>query len=217
MTGCDGICVKSSPMTESMFPTVHRSSTAPSQPPKGPPSQRGTVRKAESYDPIRKFERGNFKMESDAAPNYIRKDDDQAAGDLAKFEMPNFEHLKGNQWMDQSLLFNNVATVKSGSHLDEWSSNRDDNEAEDEPTDLRAWGKAIRQEEEERASSGIAPDDVAASFTDPSQDLVPQISNRLNEMLFYSISDATTCWFTQQCLRTGSKKHQSPPCFCQCH
>ncbi len=110
------------------------------------------VRKADSYDPIRKFTRGG--RLPDKPPNYIR-DADMDEDDSISFELPSFENMEGTQWSDESLQFNNVATNKSGSHLDEWQRDLDSTENNDQ-TDWRAWGKAIRQEEEDR-TVGTAP------------------------------------------------------------
>ncbi len=119
-----------------------------------PPGTRGVVRKADSYDPIRKFTQiGRL---PDKPPNYIR-DADMDKDDSTSFELPSFENMEGTQWSDESLQFNNVATNKSGSHLDEWQRDLDSTENNDQ-TDWRAWGRAIRQEEEEdQRTLGTAP------------------------------------------------------------
>ena len=119
-----------------------------------PPGTRGVVRKADSYDPTRKFTRGG--RLPDEPPNYIR-DADMNKDDSTSFELPSFENMEGTRWSDESLQFNNVATNKSGSHLDEWQRDPDSNENKDQ-TDWRAWGRAIRQEEEEdQRTLGTAP------------------------------------------------------------
>ena len=43
---------------------------------------------------------------------------------MVPFEMPSFEHLEGNEWMDESMQFNNESRVGSGSHLDQWEEER---------------------------------------------------------------------------------------------
>ena len=119
-----------------------------------PPGTRGVVRKADSYDPTRKFTQGG--RLPDKPPNYIR-DADMDKDDSTSFELPSFENMEGTQWSDESLQFNNVATNKSGSHLDEWQRDLDRTENKDQ-TDWRAWGRAIRQEEEEdQHTLGTAP------------------------------------------------------------
>ena len=131
-------------------PSVQKWGEAPAS---APPGTRGVVRKADSYDPIRKFTHSG--RLPDKPPNYIR-DADVDKDDSTSFELPNFENMEGTQWSDESLQFNNVTANKSGSHLDEWQRDQDSTDNRDQ-TDWRAWGKAIRQEEEEQGTLGTAP------------------------------------------------------------
>lgn len=131
-------------------PSIQKWGEAPAS---TPPGTRGVVRKADSYDPIRKFTQGG--RLPDKPPNYIR-DADMNEDDSTSFELPSFENMEGTKWIGESLQFNNVAANKSGSHLDEWQRKHDSTENKDQ-TDWRAWGRAIRQEEEEQATLGAAP------------------------------------------------------------
>ena len=117
-----------------------------------PPGTRGVVRKADSYDPIRKFTQGGRLPNK---PYYIR-DADMDKDDSTSFELPSFENMEGSQWKDESLQFNNVAAAKSASHLDEWQRDLDSTENKDQ-TDWRAWGRAIREEEEDQGALGTVP------------------------------------------------------------
>lgn len=126
-------------------------------PASAPLGTRGVVRKADSYDPIRKFTQGGRLPQK--PPNYIR-DGDMDKDDSTSFELPSFENMEGIQWSDESLQFNNVASIKSGSHLDEWQRDLDSTENKDQ-TDWRAWGSAIRQEEEEQGTLGTVPREKA--------------------------------------------------------
>ncbi|KAA6421770.1 MAG: hypothetical protein FRX49_08381 [Trebouxia sp. A1-2] len=141
--------IKLRPQSESN-PSVQRWGKAPDS---APPGTRGVVRKADSYDPIRKFTQA-MRL-PDKPPNYIRAAD-MDKDESTSFEMPSFENMEGAQWSDESLQFNNMAANKSGSHLDEWQREQDSTENKDQ-TDWRAWGRAIRQEDEDQGTMGTVP------------------------------------------------------------
>lgn len=80
--------------------------------------------------------------------------------------MPNFEHLEGEEWVGDSLQFNNVANAPSGSHLDQWRSEGQDwRTAAQSPTaptsEPKGQGQFAEDAYEQAAtqgqSSGVAP------------------------------------------------------------
>lgn len=84
--------------------------------------KRGAAGKASHDDPIQEFD--SVKLIS--RPSNWSRSEDSADTDAIPFEMPNFEHLEGEEWVGDSLQFNNVANAPSGSHLDQWRSEGQD-------------------------------------------------------------------------------------------
>ena len=84
--------------------------------------KRGAAGKSRHDDPIQELH--SVKLTSRPS-NWIRSED-SADADAVPFEMPNFEHLEGDEWAGDSLQFNNVANAPSGSHLDQWRSEGQD-------------------------------------------------------------------------------------------